>query len=111
MRASATAEGGARLTVSIMAGEVALDGRGGMISGTKAKLTPLCRRNRRLRPQKNPHYSGMGWVWSLNLRIQVYVTRQGTLGIAKCWPYEIFTCTIKQQYYYLRHVAKFLKTT
>jgi hypothetical protein len=53
-----------------MAGEVALDGRGGMISGTKAKLTPLCRRNRRLRPQKNPHYSGMGWVWSLNLRIQ-----------------------------------------
>lgn len=73
MRASATAEGGARLTVSIMAGEVALDGRGGMISGTKAKLTPLCRRNRRLRPQKNPHYSGMGWVWSLNLRIQGFI--------------------------------------
>jgi len=72
MRASATAEGDARLVGAVRAGKAAIGARGSMISVTKARLAPLFRRNRRVRRQKNAHFLGMGWGWSLNLRIQVY---------------------------------------
>jgi hypothetical protein len=68
---SATAEGEARLAVPIMANKAALGGRGGMISGAKARLAPLFQGNQRLGAQKNAHVSDMGRGWSLNLRIQV----------------------------------------
>jgi hypothetical protein len=70
MRASATAEAGARLAGPVRAGMAAIGERGGMISGANARLAPLFRRNWRVRPQKNAHVSDMGWGRSLNLRIQ-----------------------------------------
>ena len=54
MPATATAEGGARLAAPIMAGEVALGGRGGMFSGAKTRLAPLFQRNQGAGPQKMP---------------------------------------------------------
>jgi len=71
MRASATAESGACLAGAVWAGKAAIGAHGSMIAGTKARLAQLCRHSQRVKPQKNAHFSGMGWDWSLNLRIQV----------------------------------------
>ena len=69
-RASATAEGNARLAGLFRAGKTVLGGRDGMISGTKPRLAPPFRRNQSVGAQNNAHVSGRGQGWSMNLRIQ-----------------------------------------
>jgi len=70
MRASATTEGDARLAGPFRAGKMALGGRVGMISGSKARMAQPIRRNQRVKPQKIAHVSGRWRGRSLNLRIQ-----------------------------------------
>jgi len=60
MRATATAEAGARLADPFRAGKAALGGRDGMISAAIAMLLPLFRCNQGAVPQKIDHFSGQG---------------------------------------------------
>lgn len=71
MRASATAEAGARLAGAVWAAKTATGARGSMISGAKARMAPLFQRKQRVGVEKNAHFSDTGWGYSLNLRIQV----------------------------------------